>query len=201
MSDYIPYLSLELHIPTRPYDMAQKRVWNRIVRQAITKALEKHDRERIDKHFQPDAHSRYGYKDRKETYKRWKLRRYNRDQDLVKTGRSRKRMKHEKQIIIGGAAEGGKKGIQGRLRKKFDFTQTEQFKRSQKKRFVRRGKDWYDRSEGMRKAGVTIADMKREIQAFTQDERRAFAEDFFEECFRGYNEWKGQRQRIRTRSN
>jgi hypothetical protein len=194
----MPYLSITLSIPQRPYDIVTRH-WNRIVKEAMRKALDRHHKTRIPLHFKQEARHRYRYKERGIKYRAWKRKKYHSTRDLVKTGASERRMRNEKQIIIGGAAEGGKKPIEGKLRLKFNFTQTASFKASQKKRFIKTERGWYDNSKI--RGGVTIADMKREIQAFTPEERRQFADDFWGFVWQGYQSYQTKRKRIKLGRN
>jgi hypothetical protein len=188
--------SIAVSVPERPGDVA-RRHWNRFCREAMQECLQTHHRERIPLHFRQDARYRYGYKDRTARYRAAKRKRYKSTRDLVKTGASERRMKREGQIIVGGAAEGSKRPISGKLRLMFDFTQTAAFEFSQMKRFKQAGRGWYDSAAGRRAAGVTIADMHREVQQMTPQERRAFAEQYVAAIMRRYRSWQGARKRKR----
>lgn len=184
--------SVGVSVPSRPGDVA-RRHWNRIVKEAMEACLKTHHKERIPLHFRQDARHKYSYKERSLRYRKRKRLKWHTTRDLVKTGASEQRMKREGQIVIGGAAEGSKKPIVGRLRLKFDFAQSEQFKRSQVKRFTRTVQPHFSRTT----AGVTIADMHREVQRFTPQERKEFAEQLLAEIMKRYNAFQGSRQRKR----
>jgi hypothetical protein len=152
-------LDAVITLPTRPEEMA-KRDHNRVVKDALKAIIARHHKQHIPKHFERSAHGTYGYKQRSQKYIREKNRRYGSSTDLVKTGRSRQKMLADPKIVIGGAAEGGKKKLQGVLKLRFDFTG---------------GGRRYRKASSQ---AVTIEQLHAEIRAMTRQEQQELANLF-----------------------
>lgn len=153
------HFGFEVDVPRRPEELA-RRDHNRFVKESLRECLKEHHEKRIPGHFTKSAHQKYHYIRRSEKYMRWKARRFHSTTDLVKTGASRDQMKTGR-ITVGGAAEGGK-DINAKLTLRFVF---------------KGGTGRFHRDTPMYRR-ITILQMHKEIQAMTDDERRAFAEKF-----------------------
>jgi hypothetical protein len=172
---------LTIDTPTRPEDIA-KRHHNKFAKEAMNRMLVTHHEQRLPKHFENDAHTKYGYADRSNKYKVSKLRKFHSITDLVKTGASRRKIlsKSARKITIGGAAEGGKKGLTGTLEVRFSFLGgTGRFRR----------KDTHQE--------VSVEQMKKEVRATTRQERREMAKQCWREYWAQVKEFRGSRKRVR----
>lgn len=171
-------MRLFIDVPKKPSDIAQARVWNGFVKDAIRETLAHHHNKHMPRHFKRDARQRYQHKERNAKYKSWKKRKYGSLLDLVLTGRTRDKLTKPNgfdRITIGGAAIGGKKPVEGKLVYTFGFNQDLiDFYKSQK------GKKSRDHRNAMRLGGmrvtlvnpnrVTLRDMRAELQTITEDE-------------------------------
>ncbi len=176
----LPQFGFSVSVPQRPADIA-RRYWNRLAKAALRETLLFHWQEHLPKHFLPTARSRYNYKPRKQSWVFHKLKNYGTGTDLVLTGASRRRILGTfPDIVIGGAAEGGKKGLEGTMTVRFAWN--EKVRAQQRKKYEARKRKSYERrpTAPRPKAEVTIADMKREIRATTVEERAALALKFKE---------------------
>lgn len=160
--------------------------------------------------FQPGAAARYGYKPRREGWKKYKQRRWKSGETpLVASGLSKFRIMRQGRVQIGGAAEGGKKKLEGRLIMRFDWAgdiaqqQKEKHERLalEKRLGVRGGRG--PRYQSQRKKfylpapGVTAQDMKREVAKVIRSESQTLAKVFKEAGFRKIKEFRGSRKRVR----
>lgn len=168
-------MRLWMDIPKRPEFIAQSRVWNKIVKDAVREALVYHHNTHIPRHFKRDARQRYEHKPRSEKYKAWKKRRFGSLLDLVLTGRTRDKLTKPQgydKIVVGGAAEGGKKSLEGKLIYQFGFVQDIKNYYASKKAQTNT-RDPRARKAGQRQQNpnrVTLRDMRAELQRITQDE-------------------------------
>lgn len=198
-----PQMRLWLDIPTRPAEIAQVRVWNRIVKKSVRKTLTFHLDEHMPRHFGLEARRRYKHKPRSEKYKAWKLRRFRSKTDLVLTGRTRAIVdsKSGPKISVGGAAEGGKKEISGRLSIPFGFApDLREFYRAQKGKKSRDPNVLKRRGFTIRHTNpnrVTLRDMKAELQTMTPDEVEALQKLFADDLMQQIEKHKAGRKRIR----
>ena len=156
-------ISVVIDIPTRPGDIAG-RFHNLYVKQALFEALRLHHKKNIPLHFAPGAPSKYGYAKRSFKYNREKQRKYGGNAvDLVKTGASREHMTHNMELHSSGAAEGSKKPVSATLRLRFPF----------------KGGAGRYKSDTPLYRTITIDQMRREMQAMTDQERAEFAGIFW----------------------
>jgi hypothetical protein len=174
-------IGLEIDTPTRPEDIA-KRHHNRFAKEAMKRVLTTHHEKRIPGHFTKAAHQKYGYKTRTLKYMKAKARKYHSTTDLIKTGTSQRQMTSPsgRKITVGGAAEGGKKSLEGTLTMRFA---------------------WPGGSGRFRKENtiqeVTAEQMKKEMQATTAEERQQMAKQFLHEYFAQVEQYRGSRKRVR----
>src|ERR1051326_1743505 len=118
----LPRFEFAIWVPTRPAEIA-RRHFNRLAKEALRETLVYHQKTFLPLHFKAGAANRYGYKRRKESWNRHKMKYYGSGAvDLVETGRSKFRILSGGKITIGGAAEGGKKGLEGKLTVRSDFS-------------------------------------------------------------------------------
>lgn len=103
--------------------MVSRRGHNRLAKDAVRATLADHWQKTTRKHFQYGAKARYSYFTRSRKYRRRKQRTKGHDIDLLFSGATRARMCNggTPYISIGGAAEGGKKGLTGKYRLSFPF--------------------------------------------------------------------------------
>lgn len=200
-----PQMRLFMEIPTRPAEIAQPRVWNKMVKDSVRKALMYHHNNHMPLHFLPAAKGKYGHKTRSEKYRAYKARRWRSNVDLVMTGRTRAVMtKHSapQKIQVGGAAEGGKKPIAGKLIYVFGFN-------AELVAFYKAQKAGKTRDPTAARAGgvririvnpnrVTMADMKKELQTITEDEATALQTVFADDLMAQIEAYKSKRKRIRA---
>lgn len=177
----IPRLYLQLDIPLKPRLVAERH-HNRMVREALKEVITAHHRFRIPKHFETEAHRKYGYKPRTLKYKKEKARRYHSVVDLVKTGKSKARMMASPRIVVTGSAEGGKSPVTGKLVLKFDFAGG--------------GGRRYRKKKSPQ--AVLIEQMHKEIQAMTPDEKREIASQFRRAYLQRWQIFNAGRKRIRV---
>jgi len=96
-----------------------ERIHNSLSRRALRTAIELHHERRIPRHFQQQAHARYGYADRSKRYISAKIRRYGTGTDLVKTGRTKREMTSTRRLSIGGQASTS--SLRATLKLRFPF--------------------------------------------------------------------------------
>lgn len=169
------------------------RLHNQVAKQALREEAIKHWKNRIPGHFDPRARGRYGHVKRKPKYEAMKQRVFGRVIDLVLTGQTKSKItKTQPDIRIGGAAFGGKRELALTMTMRLPFGIEAQRAIAKK---IRRG----ERHTGPRTAGVTIAQMKQEIAAITEDERRAIAASFHHRYTELLNKELQSRPRIRKR--
>jgi hypothetical protein len=199
----IPLITFSVSIPTRPADIV-KRHFNRMAKESMRETLAYHHEFNLPLHFQPSARSRYGYKPRKQSWVMHKQKKWGQGgMDLVATGNSKSRiLSKPAQIIIGGAAEGGKHPISGKLTVKFAFSGRVGWQQADKAYFRRTGRyeNAAKRPRTAPQANVTLADMKREVRAITPEERRTLAAKFKENLMAKMNAHRAGRRTVGTRA-
>lgn len=176
-------MRLWMNIPKKPEKIAQAQIWNAMVKNSVRDALVFHHQNHIPRHFKRDARTRYNHKPRNEKYKAWKKRRFGSIIDLVMTGSTRDKMTKANgydRIVIGGAALGGKKDLQGKLSYTFGFNnKIVAFYKAQK---AAKTRDPRARRSGASAAksrrGVTLRDMRAELQTITADEAESLRKVF-----------------------
>lgn len=159
-----------MHIPSV---LQSDRLHNRIVRKVVEDELKNHWQKRIPGHFRQDARHKYRYAERQSAYKAYKSRKFKSRRDLVKTGATERLMKSQYRITVGGSAEGGKSGgVNGRLWLWFAWdTLVAQHMRRKFARGLRRGASRAQIEASIKtRTGVNLAQMRKEIQAFTDQE-------------------------------
>jgi hypothetical protein len=195
----IPTFSFSITVPTRPADIA-RRYFNSMAKEALRETLGLHHMIHLPRHFFHSARARYGYKPRKQTWVLHKMREWGQDgADLVATGMSKRRILNEQpQIVIGGAAEGGKKGLEGKMTVRFSFN--EKVKQQQAEKYAAKKRGFYERKPQRERkaptAEVKLADMKREIRAMTDDERRKLAATFRDSLMAKMASFREQRRQL-----
>lgn len=163
-----------MHVPSV---LESDRLHNRIVKELVRAELVEHWRKRIPLHFRQDARAKYGYEQRKPGYKAYKARKFGSRRDLVKTGATERLMKSQYRVTVGGAAEGGKgTGLNGRLWLNFGWDTLVATHMRAKFKHIRNAKQRAATIAAIRvKSGVNLAQMRKEIQAFTDQEREEIA--------------------------
>lgn len=170
---------VELDVPGLPEDMAL-RMHNRFAKESLREAMQTHHRKNFRRHVTPGNRERYGHQPRQPKYREWKQRRYGRDIDLVKTGRSMRDMARTMpDIRIGGAAEGGRKGLTGSYRLRFAW------------------KGGTGAQKTIR-TGVSTAQMLTEMARWSDDEAREASANFVTGYWQRVEQWRGSRKRIRA---
>ncbi len=167
-----------------------RRLHNKIGKESLRKELVNHQRTRIPGHFQATNRQKYSHMPRKEGYKYKKYRIFRSRTDLVATGRTRDAMTRMYQIRIGGTAS-GELGMTGQLILRFPFTQTQEFRASQKKR--------YSKPQELRRnpVGVTIDQMRKEISTIILAERAEISKSFGKTYASELNKELASRPRIK----
>ncbi len=174
------------------------RLHNQVAKQALRDEAVKHWKDRIPGHFDPRARGKYGHMARKPKYEAMKRRVFGRVIDLVLTGQTRSKItKTQPDIRVGGQAyvstkSSGAGGLNLTMTMRLPFGVEAQRAIAKK---ARAG----IRHTGPRTAGVTIAQMKSELAAITEDERRAIAASFLAGYIRLLNKELRSRPRIRKR--
>jgi hypothetical protein len=197
----IPSFSFSIWVPKRPEDIA-RRHFNRLAKEALRETIAFHHLVNLPKHFQHSARSIYGYKPRKQSWVMHKIRKWGTGgADLVASGASKRRiLSLPAKITIGGAAEGGKKGLEGKLTVRFAFNeklsaqQKEKYEARQLGHYARRAK----RARVPPKAEVKFEDMKREIRATTREERTELARKFRDLLISKFGDFRQRRERLNT---
>lgn len=171
-----------LDVPTRPEDIA-RRNHNRFAKEAMQSALLNFHHNLFPKRFEPGLQSQYIRKSRTVKYQRRKLNKYGHNTALVYTGASRDQMTSPfgfESLRVGGAAEGGKKDISGKITYRFKF----------------RGGSGRERRPSGR-ATVTPKVMVNELQTVTQDEARHIASHFHDQYWSKVEQFRRSRKRVR----
>lgn len=200
-----PQMRLWLDIPKRPSEIAQPRVWNKMVKDSVRTALVYHHDRHIPEHFTRKAREKYGHKPRSDKYKAWKAKKFGAVLDLVMTGSTRKlwTSKHGYQrITMGGAAEGGKKELSGAIvyvwgfnQKLIDFYKAQKANKTRDPNVTRGGGI---RARYQNPNRVTLADMRKEMQIVTADEAEHLGQVFRAELIGRIDSYKAGRKRIRA---
>lgn len=120
----IPVARYTIEMPEILLD--SERVHNRLVKEIVKEEAFKHWRGRIPQHFRQGTQKKYNFAPRmsfvgKLPYNAWKARKFRSRTDLVKTGATKREMENNAQIIVSGAASGGKRAIAARIVLKFPF--------------------------------------------------------------------------------
>lgn len=199
-------MRLWIEIPKKPEQIKQPRIWNKMVKDALREALMFHHNKHMPRHFKREARARYNHKPRSEKYKSWKKRRFGSLIDLVMTGGTKEKITRANgydRITIGGAAEGGKKSLSGKLVYTFGFTdKLKEFYASQKsnrtrdrraQRAVTRGGRFASVAGGHR---VTLRDMRAELERMTPDESEAVRDVFENGLWSRVEAYKAGRKRV-----
>jgi hypothetical protein len=180
---------LEFKLPTMPDDM-QARDHNRYVKKAVRETLLEHWRQHTRRHFQIGASSRYGYAQRSPRYNAEKKRQFGHTIPMLRTGKTRDKMAGSTpQLRIGGAAEGGKKGITGSYRLKFPFDAALQ--QNYRRRLGRRN----NRPAAPRRN--VMPQLRREMEAWAADEIRLAARGFAQRYWQSVRNHRGGQRRYR----
>jgi hypothetical protein len=205
---------LFIEVPTRPAEVA-KRHHNRFAKVAMREVLEYHHKHHIPLHYKGESSkTRYNYHPRSPAYERAKQRKYHHKYPLVYSGDTAKMHKRPggyKSLRVGGAAEGGKRAIQGILEYVFSFTAKVAAHMRQKFQAASgKGKSAAARMraenrkqrrtmllQDARRRGVTIGQMRKELEQMHPDEVRKLAEVYLASYLRQYNAWEGGRKRKR----
>lgn len=193
----IPNMRVALILPEPlAVDRAFLRIHNRACKDALRDEAIKHWKDRIPGHFKDEARAKYGHMPRKPRYIAMKQRIFGRTTDLVLTGRTRTKMTREQpQIQLGGKAsntDGSIGALRLTMRLKFPFGAKAQAGIANK---ARQG----IRHTGPRTAGVTIAQMRKEISKILPEEARAIANSFRAGYMRHLNKELASRPKIRKR--
>jgi hypothetical protein len=181
----LPALTIAIAIPERPENVA-RRDHNRIMKDAMRTVLERHHKERIPGHFEHSAHGKYGYQPRSRKYIDRKVKLGLGGTDLVMTGATKQEMTSHAEFVVGGAAEGGKKALTGKIVLRFAFGRQVQMGYAKRAAYQTRTGQTYSPRQAGGTAGVDLAQMKKEIQAMTAEEKREIALEFRAEYLRGY---------------
>jgi hypothetical protein len=174
---YLPIAQMTLDVPQRPSDMANPRVWNRLVKSAARGAVILYHAQHINARFEPGASSKYSYFARTPKYLERKEAEKGHAIDLVYGGGSKRHMRQHYKIRAGGSAEGGNLSVT--LSMRFDFA----------------GGTGRSRSfDGSNPVGRMIAD----LQKFTDDDRREIIDQFNVLLMQHYLRYSSRRKRIRS---
>ena len=181
----IPDFIWVLEIPTRAEDIA-KREHNKFAKEAMRQVMFHHWTKTIPGHFERSAARKYKHKKRDRKYIISKLKKFGSAIDLVKTGRTMRAMTTIAKITVGGTAQ--KETLTGKLTLRFPFKGgTGSLRR---------------RAPGTSTvkqiaAVANLIQMRREIEAWTPDERKAASKLFLKIYMKQVNSFRGQRKRIR----
>lgn len=171
------------------------RLHNQVAKTALREEAVKHWKNRIPGHFDPRARGKYGHMKRKPKYEAIKQRIFGHITDLVLTGQTRSKItKTQPEIRVGGQAYGSTRagGLNLTMTMRLPFGVEAQRAIAKK---ARAG----IRHDGPRTSGVTIAQMKTELAAITEDERRAIAASFRQRYLELLNKELRSRPKIRKR--
>lgn len=168
-----------MEVPQRPHDLAT-RYHNKYAKEALAEAMETwhQHRQGFPEHFKRDARQKFNHFPRSEKYKRAKQRRYHSTVDLIKTGRTQRRMTSQWKLRMSGSASGGNLGVT--LILTFPF----------------KGGSGRFRKEGTHQS-VTIENMIKELQRFDDDDPVLLAKFFGEAYWRRVEAHRSNRKRIR----
>ena len=139
------------------------RVHNKLVKSAVRTVMEDHWKQTIPKHFQADAHARYGYAQRNRKYISQKIRKYGGRSgfDLIKTGRTKDRMTSIMKLQVGG--RGDKGTIVATLQLKFGWSNKSTRGKQYTSRRLNRNRKMIPVEPVQHKASITPAMMAMEI--------------------------------------
>lgn len=156
--DFIPRLGFVMFAPEPILDSNRFiRLHKKISRDVMKAVLMEHHQQRIPRHFDRDASSRYQYQERTDATKRIKQSRYHHNVDLVQSGRTKRSMVNSfPRVRITGDAT---KVLEGHMRYNFPFPVN---------------RDATDPRH------VTMAKMGDEIARMTDEEQRQMIERFAE---------------------
>jgi hypothetical protein len=179
------------------------RLHNRCAKEALRDEGLNHWKTRIPGHFSRSAHSRYGYQARSQRYMRIKARRWRSVTDLVKTGHLKNDMVNTPPVItIGGKAadeSGASGGLKLKLVMPFHIGQEAQAHYANLATLFGRKAVFAAMNNAARRAGVTIAQMQKEIATIVPEEYRAIARGFLKGYGRRLGEALARSPRIRKR--
>jgi hypothetical protein len=178
----IPAMQITVEVPVIFEDMrAPDRVINAAGKRALEEELVKHHETRIPRHFLTEARSRYRHQERKEPYKRIKLRVFRSRTDLVRKGTTKQFITSMRSIRIGGTVTGSKRhgpGLTGSLTMRLPFPAARDNKTP---------------------GGVTVEKMRREITETTADEEADLAAGYGERLSRYMEEYFQRRTTSKQR--
>ena len=178
MRSMIPVPVVEFTPPSRPADLTV-RLHNQYAKQAIREVMTLHWSKHTRSHFQLHARHKYGYFPRSVGYRKRKQRLKGHDIDLVFSGRSRELISGQQPTVhVGGAAEGGKKGLTGYYKLRFPFS-------GGSGRSKRRG------------SNDVVARMVKELERWAGDEVTWARQEFLRRYLEKVNNHRGRRQRRR----
>lgn len=168
-----------IEVPERPGDLA-RRYHNKYAKEALGEAVEKwhQHKQGFGEHFKQGNRQKFNHAPRTEKYKRYKLRRYRSIVDLIKTGRTQRRMLSQWKLRLGGSATGGNLNVT--LVLTFPF----------------KGGTGSFRKEGTHQQ-VTIENMIKELQRFDEDDPVLLAQFFGEFYWKKVESHRSTRKRIR----
>lgn len=186
---YLPNFIWTIEVPERPADLA-KRYHNQYAKEALREAIATwhESKQGFPKHFKRDARERYQHFPRDPKYKKFKARKYKSTVDLIKTGRTQRRMLSQYQMRAVGSAEG--KNLNATLILTFPFKGgTGRFRND-----IKRSKE---RQQQAVQNQQWIMRMKTELQRFDQDDPVLLAKWFGEFYMDKVNAHRAGRKRIR----
>lgn len=188
----IPRPVVQFTPPARPADMTQGRIHNRLVKEALRETMELHHSKHTRRHFQKGAKHLYAYAPRTRKYLASKRRKYGHTIDMLASGDTRRAMADKPvKVSIGGAAEGGKKGITATFKLKFPFAGKVQ--ENVRKRIKGRGSKGY---VPPRRRNI-LPQLKKEMERWAGDEVGWAIQEFQKRYMEKVNAWRGRRQRVR----
>ena len=204
ITEILPKTIWIIDVPMRQEDMA-KRYHNKYAKEALRETLDHwHGAPQgFRKHFQRDARERYHHFPRSEKYKRAKARgikvegkRYYSTVDLIKTGRTKELMLHNKRITVSGTADG--KNLRGTIILRFPFKGgTGRFRNpSVPKNLVQLIKQDQLREKVIHQA-LTIQKMRIELERFDEEDPKLLARWFLERYMKKVAAHRGGRKRVR----
>lgn len=188
----IPIPQFSMHVPSL---LRSTRLHNAIMKDVVRDELYNHWKHRLPLHFRLDARQRYGHMPRSPRYNSYKNRRFSSKRDLVKTGETERLMRSPPRITVGGAAEGGKNGLRGRLHLTFSWAAA--VAQRMRKKFSRGSRRAAAASIKTR-TGVNLAQMRKEIQTFTDGELKDIAASIQANYVHRVNTDTSPRQRIKV---
>lgn len=190
MPSLIPRPIVEFTPPSRPEDLSL-RLHNKFAKEALREALDLHWQKTTRKHFQVGARQRYGYASRSKRYNLFKLRWKGHSIEMLLTGRTRAAMSdHRPAVRVGGAAEGGKKGLSAYYVLRFPFSGEAQKAVARRARQLKRHKVVGARTS-------RLPQMRREMERWAGEEVGQAKEEFIRRYMAKVNAYRGRRQRKR----